>query len=65
MKGKTFTEVSLCSGCDGVVVQHFAGDEGWGVCDDCGTVEGDTYTVFECSECFEISGEQKCNCKIK
>ncbi len=65
MEKRTFQEVNLCTDCGGDVVQHFAGDEGWGVCDDCGTVEGDTYTAFECSLCFERSETEKCNCKIK
>lgn len=40
--------LKLCLECEqGVVDQHFVGDEGWGVCDECGAVEGETEEVTE------------------
>jgi hypothetical protein len=34
--------ISVCLDCGGETQEQFCGDEGWTVCQDCGTVEGDT-----------------------
>ena len=39
--------IQVCLECNGVVNQIFAGDEGWGVCEDCGAVEQDTLEMTE------------------
>ncbi len=57
-----FTEISRCLECGGEVEQRFSGDEGWGVCNECGTIEGNTETVFECSLCLEEHEDEECNC---
>jgi len=61
-----FREITRCVECGGEVEQKFSGDEGWGFCNDCGIIEGDTITVFECSLCLEEQDETKnepeCNC---
>ncbi len=40
-----------CSECDSPTREVTAGDEGWTVCDPCGTVEPKTHTVDQCCEC--------------
>ena len=60
-----FTEISRCLECGGEVDQHFSGDEGWGICNDCGTIEGDTETIYQCSLCEEESENEECNCYKK
>lgn len=37
--------VVVCLDCGGEVVQKFSGDEGWGICQECGAVEGDTEEI--------------------
>ena len=37
----------ICLECKGEVKQHFHGDEGWGVCEECGMVEGETEEVID------------------
>ena len=36
-------KIEVCDMCEtGVVTQQFTGDEGWGVCEECGAVEQST-----------------------
>ncbi len=64
-KPQEFTETERCIWCGGEVAQKFSGDEGWGICEECGTVEGDTKTYYECSLCEEESETEECNCNKK
>lgn len=57
-----FTEIARCLECGGEVWQEFSGDEGWGICNTCGEIEGDTETIYQCSLCLEESEDQECNC---
>lgn len=56
-------EVSICAECgEGVVEQHFAGDEGWGICGECESVEGRTEEGMCCYSCGELfTGEPYSN----
>jgi hypothetical protein len=64
-KDKDFYEWTECLECGGTVEQHFAGDEGWGICNDCSMIEGNTRTMYECSLCGESSETEECNCYLK
>ncbi len=59
-----FTEIEICLDCGGEVEQKFSGDEGWGICNECGTIEGSTTTAYQCSLCFTECETEECNCKL-
>lgn len=44
-------EVNICGACDGYVEEVGRGTEGWSVCEDCGTVEGNNQIMYECPQC--------------
>ena len=47
-------DVRVCAECGSDNIgEHFAGDEGWTICEDCRTVEGDDDYVDLCCECGE------------
>lgn len=57
-----FDEVTVCKGCGEKTHEVSCGDEGWTVCDNCGVVEGATGSMFECSLCWSLCDDEKCDC---
>jgi len=72
------TELRLCGECNSSQIEEkFHGDEGWSVCEECGTIEGSSKYIFidddenyYCEEnCpkkhIEIEQALKCNCYVE
>jgi len=59
---KRFEEVTVCRECGEVTKEVFSGDEGWTICEGCGTVEGHTKTMYACPDCEELCDDEKCTC---
>ena len=52
--------VRICGECDFETGSDVClGDEGWTICPECRTVEGDTY--YKCLDCNEMETECICN----
>ena len=54
--GSSYEEnVRICGHCSSFDIgEEFAGDEGWTVCRECNTIEGEDNYVNVCEECEEI-----------
>lgn len=56
-------EVRCCAECGEVLEEKHHGDEGWSVCDNCGTIEGGSQYKYWCDNCQEMSDTNVCtNC---
>lgn len=55
-------EIRCCGMCGDVVEERHSGDEGWTICDGCGTVEGPTKDRYWCESCQGISDNEYCSC---
>lgn len=56
--------ILLCAEClTGHITNQFVGDEGWGVCEECGAVEQEyfelTYEELEEFECMDLNAKSK------
>jgi len=56
--------ILLCAEClTGEVVQHFSGDEGWGICSECNATEQEyyelTYEEMEAFECMDLEKKDR------
>ena len=53
--GESYEEdVPTCADCGSYDIrEQFMGDEGWTICDDCGSVEGGYNYVYVCNNCDE------------
>lgn len=68
-------QVRLCAICNSIEINEvFAGDEGWSVCGECGTIEGGSKYIYEDEDDYyhceedcdkkheEIEDALKCDC---
>lgn len=58
-----FYEINICGDCGGIVNERSMGDEGWSVCSECGTVEGNNTMMYECPQCGQLKDEPECDRK--
>lgn len=57
------TEITICKSCHEPTHEACSGNEGWTICGNCNTIEGDTLQAFECDDCGDMLLEDvECEC---
>jgi len=57
-----FKSIEYCDECGEDLPNGLSGSLGLSVCPHCGTIEGNTTTVYQCSLCLEEHEDEECNC---